>query len=81
MTLCEQAIERAKELIRHAGAEPDDFEFDCQETAAGGPGHATIAYEVVVKKASTQKHRTYSGGLLDDWGRHLEGELRAGLFD
>ena len=81
MTLCEQAIERAKELIRNGGINADDFEFECHDTASGGPGDMTITYDVVVTRQSTQKHRTYSGSLSDDWIRHFEGEIRAGLFD
>jgi hypothetical protein len=81
MTLCEQAIERAKELIRNGGINVDDFEFECHDTASGGPGDMIITYDVVVTRQSTQKHRTYSGSLSDDWIQHFEGEIRAGLFD
>ena len=81
MTLCEQAIERAKDLIRNGGINVDDFEFECHDAATGGPGDMVITYDVVVTRQSTQKHRTYSGSLSDDWIRHFEGEIRSGLFD
>jgi hypothetical protein len=81
MTLCEQAIERAKELIRHGGISADDFGFECRDTASGGPGDMNITYDVVVTRQSTRRHRTYSGSLSDDWIRHFEREIRAGIFD
>src|SRR5437899_1698956 len=59
MTLCEQAIERAKELIRNGGINVGDFKFECHDIASGGPGDMIITYDVVVTKQSTQKHRTY----------------------
>jgi hypothetical protein len=81
MTLCEQAIERARDLVRNGGIDVDDFTFECRDTASGGPGDMTLTYDVVVARRSTQKQRTYSGSLSDEWIRHFEGEIRAGLFD
>jgi len=81
MSLCQQEIDDAKEVVRNAGFNPDEFEFACGTTASGGPGNAPIAYEIVVTRTTTQKHRTYAGGLASEWMRHFEAELQAKLFD
>jgi len=81
MSLCQQEIDDAREVIRRSGFEPGDFEFACGTTAAGGPGHGAIATEILVTRTTTGRQRTYAGGLASDWMRHFEAELRAKLFD
>jgi hypothetical protein len=81
MSLCQQEIDDAREMVRRGGFDPGDFDFACGTTASGGPGGGAIATEIVVTRTTTRKQRTYAGGLASDWLRHFEAELHAKLFD
>jgi hypothetical protein len=83
MELYDMEREKAIELLRASGRDPDDFSFEIQYLPPDpdGGGMFTVRYEVTVTERKTGKAMGSIGGIGLDWVGDLADALKEGQFD
>ena len=74
-----EEIEDAQSLIKDHRLPVEDFEF-IQQPDPSRPGLSFVSGTVVCRRKSTGKARNYSAGHTSEWLKHLENDLKAGVF-
>jgi hypothetical protein len=83
MSMYEDELAKAHEILRAAGRDPADFAFEMEymEPDPDGAGMFTVQYVVRILNRGSGKRLRTLGGIGSDWLGHFQAELDGGHFD
>lgn len=83
MSMYEDELAKAHELLVASGRTPEDFAFEMEfmEPDPDGAGMFTVQYLVTIVNTRTEKGLRSIGGIGRDWVGDFKAQLDEGYFD
>ena len=83
MSMYEDELVKAQQLLAASGRDADDFSFEMEfmEPDPDGGGMFTVQYLVTILNTKTKTGLRSIGGIGSDWVGHFKAELDDGYFD